>query len=470
MVGCSVPAHDRLDRADGYVVNATPTAFSTMAPREDALLPGGTLEDPVRRRALMAAAAVIALGLGLYGASSTTTSSATALWVATGVGVPLGLVALRPRGGAVVLVAALALLVPLGLRTAELVSRPGPPQEASHDGGVHVTRAAAEDVLAGRNPYTTSYADDLPDAWAELQVVPGQVHSNPVVDHMPYLPGAFVVAIPGVVVERVTGVGGDPRWVMGALVAGALVALARRPEALWARAAAVVAFGSSFVLVYASWGTNDAAAAALVILAMVGVRRHPGWAGLALALAVSYKAPLVLGLVPWALWEARHHGWIGALRRWWTFPVALTVTCVPFLLWSPSAFVDDTVDFWLGRGPEVFPASGLGLGYRFPDLMAGPVGLVLTIACALVGLAAGSALARRVDHEAVLPVAAAVVLLGLFVPARTFQPNYLALVTGLLATGWLLASGRDGSWSSAPQPERSPTPPAPTSSRTATGG
>ena len=403
------------------------------------LLPGGALEDPARRRALLVAVAVVALGLGLYGSTTTTTSSAVALWVVTGVGVPLGLVALRPRGALVTLLAVAALLGPLALRTSELVARPGPPQEASHDGGVYVTRAAADDLLGGRNPYAASFADDLPTSWAQLQVVPGRTDPNPVVDHLPYLPGAVLAAVPGVLVERAVGVGGDPRWVMGLLVAAGLVALARRPEEAWARAAAIVAFGNAFVVIYAAWGTNDAAAAAAVVVAMALARRHPAVAGLALALAVSYKAPLAAGLVPWAVYEARHHTWVGALRRWWTLPAALVASCLPFLVWSPSAFRADTVDFWLGTGPDAFPASGLGLGYRAPELMSGPLGLAITAALALGGLAAGVALVRKVDHEAVLPVAAAVVLLGLLVPARTFQPNYLALVSGMLATGWLLA-------------------------------
>jgi hypothetical protein len=418
----------------------TTTATSPVAsagPLSD-LLPGGTLDDPVRRRTAMLAIAAVAVGLGIYGGTTTTTSSAAALWVVTGVGVPLALVALRPRGAVVVLVAALALLGPVAMRTSDLAAQSGHTQEAAHDGGVIVTEAAAHDLMAGRNPYAVSYADDLPEAWDELNVVPGESSPNPVVDHLPYLPGAVLAAVPGVILDDLVGVGGDPRWVMGLLVAGALVALARRPEEAWARAAAMFALGSSFAVIYAAWGTNDAAAAALVVLAMAGARRHPVAAGLALALAVSYKAPLAVALVPWAFWEVRQRGWAG-LRRWWSLPVALAATALPFLAWSPSVFWSDTVAFWLGRGDDAFPASGLGLAYRAPDLMTGPVGAVITVGLAVAGLAAAVALVRRIDHEAALPVASALVLLGLLVPARTFQPNYLALVTGLLATGWLLA-------------------------------
>ncbi len=212
--------------------------------------------------------------------------------------------------------------------------------------------------------------------------------------------------------------------------------IARRPEPAWARAATVVAFGSSFVVLYGAWGTNDAAAAALVVLAALGARRHPGWAGAALALAVSYKAPLALAVAPWVVWVLRHGGW-AALRRWWTLPAVLVATTLPFLVWSPADLLDDTVRFWTGRGDAAFPASGLGLAYRAPDLVAGPVGAAITLGLLVAGLAAAGALVRRVDHPAVLPVASALVLLGLLVPARTFQPNYLALVTGMLAAGWL---------------------------------
>lgn len=402
-----------------------------------ALLPGGTFDDPTRRVTAFAGVLIATVGLALYGTTTTVAGSVLALGLVSGVAVPLWLVALRPRGMAVLVLAALALVAPLGLRTAELVADTGT-QESAHDGGVHVTRAAAEDLLAGRNPYAQSFADDLPVSWTTVHVVPGEATPNPVVDHLPYLPGAVLAAVPGVLLDRVAGVGGDPRWVMGACLVAALVALARRPEEAWARAAAVAAFGSASVVVYAAWGTNDAAAAALVVLAALGARR-PGWAGIALALAVAYKAPLALALVPWGVWVVRRGDW-PALRRWWTLPAALVLTTLPFLAWSPGDLLDDTVRFWTGSTDTPFPPSGLGLAYRAPGLMEGPVGVAVTVACAVAGLAAAVALARRVAHPAVLPVASALVLTGLLVPARTFQPNYLALLTGCLACGWLLAS------------------------------
>lgn len=402
------------------------------------LLPGGTFDDARRRGAAFAGVLAALAGMLLYDASTTTTATAVALALVSGVAVPLWLVALRPRGLALVALAALVLVVPLAVRTSRLAETPAT-QESAHDGGVHVTRAAADDVLAGRNPYAADFGADLPADWMVLRVVPGEETPNPVVDHMPYLPAAFLVAVPGVLLERAVGVGGDPRWVMGLMVLGAVVALARRQEAGWARAAAVFAFGSAFVLGYAAWGTNDAAAAALVVLAALGARRHPGWAGAALALAVAYKAPLALAAVPWAVWVVRHDGW-AALRRWWTAPAVLAATTLPYLLWSPSDLVDDTLRFWAGRTDTPFPASGLGLAYRLPDLMEGPLGGPITVACAAAGLLGAVVLARRVAHPAILPVAAALVLLGLLIPARTFQPNYLALVTGCLSCAWLLVS------------------------------
>lgn len=399
----------------------------------------------MRRAAAFAGVLVAAGALAVYGGSTTTASSVLALSVVSVVAVPLWLVALRPRGVALLGLVVVALLLPLAVRTAGLAAEPGP-QESAHDGGVHVTRAAAEDLLAGRNPYSSSFADDLPRSWATVHVVPGRATPNPVVDHLPYLPGAVVVAVPGVLLERAVGVGGDPRWVMGLLVGAAVWVLARRPEAGWARAAAVAAFGSAALVVYAAWGTNDAAAAALVVLAALGAARRPGWAGLALALAVSYKSPLLLGLVPWAAWVVGRDGWAG-LRRWWTLPAGLVVTTLPFLAWSPGDLVTDTVRFWSGTTDTPFPASGLGLAYRAPGLMEGPLGVAVTGGLAVAALAGAVALARRVAHPAVLPVAAAVVLLGLLVPARTFQPNYLALLAGCLAPAWLLADpGAGGLW------------------------
>ncbi|WCO69079.1 hypothetical protein PO878_10110 [Iamia majanohamensis] len=366
----------------------------------------------------------------------------TATWVITGVGVPVLLWAYRPRSLLVVALALAAVIAPQVPRSLALAGDAGS-QRAAHDGGVHVTGAAAEALLEGQNPYEVSYRGALPDAWTSLEVGEDSF-PNPVVDHMPYLPAAFLVAVPGVALEGLTGVGGDTRWTMGLLVLAALVVVARRPERPWARAATIVAFGSSFAAIYAAWGTNDVAAAALVGLAALGAARHPAWAAAALVLAVSYKAPLVVGLVPWSVWVVQREGWRG-LARWWPLPVGLALTMVPFLLWSPGPFVDDTVGFWSGTTAGSFPASGLGLGFRAPGLMTGAPGAAITLGAAAVGLVAAVALVRRAPHPAVLAVAAAVALLGVLVPARTFQPNYLALVTGLLAFGWLAvdAPGRD---------------------------
>lgn len=390
-------------------------------------------------------AGTLAVSVALYGftTASTVPTSALSLWLASGLAVPLWLVALRPHGVLAVGLAVAALMVPLALRTAELVEQPGPPQEAAHDGGVHVTRAAADDLLLGRNPYSESFGDELPSSWLMLRVVPDTPTPNPVVDRMPYLPAAFLVAVPGVVLERVTGFGADPRWPMGMFIAGAVLALARRPEPGWARGAAIMAFGSSFVVIYAAWGTNDAAAAALLTLAALGTARRPGWAGAALALAVAYKAPLALALVPWVVWLVHRGGW-AALRPWWTAPALLAVTTLPFLAWSPGDLLDDTLWFWAGRGDVPFPASGLGLGYRWPGLMEGLPGALVTLAFLVGALAAAVALARRVDHVGILPVSSALALLGLLIPARTFQRNYLALVAGLLAAGWLVVGAHLG--------------------------
>ena len=52
-------------------------------------------------------------------------------------------------------------------------------------------------------------------------------------------------------------------------------------------------------------------------------------------------------------------------------------------------------------------------------------------------------LVRRLPHHpAILPVATAVAMVGVLVPARTFQGNYLAAVAGMLATGWLVVGDR----------------------------
>ena len=328
-------------------------------------------------------------------------------------------------------------------------------RDRTHDGGVLITRAAAEDLLALRNPYARDYTDELPESWLEVQGNDGEIVDNPVVDHFPYLPAAALVHVPFVAAADAGGWTWDPRiggWL--ALVA-AMVVLARRPDEAWRRLAAVTALGGPFAAVYLSWGTNDVLAVSLAVLALCLAERHPGWAGATLAVALSTK-PLLAVLVPPLAVVVAMAGGRDALRRWWTLPGVLVATCLPALLAGPSDLLDDAVWFNLGKAEVNMPTSGLGLPAVAPDVFTGPLlGLVTLVGLGLA-LVGPIWAVRRWPSVWVAACASGVALLAVLIPARTFQVNYLVLVAALVPLGFLHATSGDDA--SDPAPERTVDP------------
>jgi hypothetical protein len=403
-----------------------------------------------------------------------------AMSIALSVGLPL-ILADSPRAAeraVPVLVIVLALLA--GLAAYGRANGSGPVRDRSHDGGVIVTRAAADDIVHLRNPYTDDYADELPASWLLVEGSDGVKVANPVADHFPYLPAAALIHVPFVAAADAAGVTWDPRILGWLVLVGALIALARRPEPAWLRVGAIGGLAGPFSMIYLGWGTNDLLAVSLAVLALCWADRRPRLAGVALALALSTKLLLAVLLPPLALAVVLAGGW-AALRRWWTLPATLLVTCLPWFAAQPSDFLDDTVWFNLGRSKPVMPTSGIGLPAAHADLFHGPllgvitaVGLVLAVVLPLWAV-------RRWPSVWVAGASAGVALLCVLVPARTFQTNYLVLVAALLPLAWLAlpavggaatasGSGNLGTWSNVPQPAPSPMLPAPTSSRMPTDG
>jgi hypothetical protein len=384
----------------------------------------------------------MAAALAVAATSDALWAQSAAFTAALALGLPL-LVADNPRVAARVLavacIAGLALTVSVTWMRATDEHRE--PALRWHDGGVLVTRAAAEEIRHGRNPYRTDYTDVLPADWQEVQGIDGAHVANPVRFHFPYLPAAALVQVPFVVVGDALGWGWDTRWIGGAALVGAVVALARRREPAWARLGAVLGLVSVLTVLNLAWGTNDVFTAALAILAVCAIRRAP-LAGVLLALAVSAKVLLVVLVVPLALWVWLDGGW-PALRRWWTFPAVMAATCLPYLIADPSSFLDDTVWFNLGRSSTNMPTSGIGIPAVHPGF-GGPA-LAAVTALGLVAALVGPAWAvRRWPSPWVATAASGVALLAVLLPARTFQANYLVIVAALVSTVWLAVVSRDG--------------------------
>ena len=351
----------------------------------------------------------------------------------------------------------------------------GPIRYRTHDGGVLVTRAAADDLLHGRNPYSDDFLRALPTSWRQVQGNDGTIVINPVRDHYPYLPAFAMVHVPFVAAANALGTTWDPRILGWFVLVATLIVLARRPEPAWMRLGAICGVGGGFTMVFLAWGTNDLFAVAMAILALSLADRRPRTAGAVLAVALSAKVLLLVLVPPLALVVFAAGGW-AAIKRWWTLPAVLAATCLPLLLADPHAFLDDTVWFNLGKTKPLMPTSGIGLPAVAPSAFHGPLLGIITLVGLVLALAVPIWAVRRWPSVWTAGAAAGLSLFFVLEPARTFQTNYLVLIAALLPLGWLAAartpvpSGNLGEWSNVPPPAPSPTAPARTSSRTPKAG
>lgn len=359
----------------------------------------------------------------------------------TAVALPAVLRVMRP-GRWIVVAAILLVSVPVAREVHQNFTNDTKlPWTRTHDGGVIATRAAAREVMAGRNPYAADYREELPEWWRTLGV-DDKPSVNPLVRHYPYLPGSFLVQIPALALADLAGWTWDPRLFGLTLLAATMAFYARRPEAPWARASAILTMGCSFTVLFASWGRNDAIPSTLFVLACFSAISRPRLAGLMLGLAISFKFLFLVALLPLGWWVRDRAGSAG-LKRLWTMPAFLAVTILPFFVVDPSAFVEDTLLFNLGLTDLVYPASGIGLPVLAPGVFHGPVLAGSSLLIEAAAFTIPVLIARRAGRLTAVPVAASVGLFLLVLPSRTFQHDYFGFLVVLASTLWLYLDHHD---------------------------
>jgi hypothetical protein len=313
---------------------------------------------------------------------------------------------------------------------------------SGHDGGVIVTGRAVEELLAGTDPYTVDYAGELRGG---SLVVDGLRTENPIRDHYPYSPGAFLLQAPFIGPALALGLWPDARWlyllVYGALAVGlGRWSLRERGDLL----VPLLLLANPLFLPFQWMGETDILLlAGLVGLAWALHRERPVAGALALGLALSTKlllAPFALVLLAWLVAGARQ----GRLRRSTAVRAAAAlalpaaVTAAPFLLWHPGAIVEDVLLFHAGLAPPRYPITGAG----FPALLfeldiihdrwaAAPLWSTLLPTVAALG-AAGVWVWRRTRVADLLAAGAAVSLASVYF-SRAFTTTYWWLPVALLS-------------------------------------
>jgi hypothetical protein len=321
---------------------------------------------------------------------------------------------------------------------------------SAHDGGVIVTGRAVEELLAGRDPYTVSYADDLRSGFL---VVDGLLTENPIRDHYPYSPGMFLFQLPLMAPVLALGFSPDARWLYLLVYAVLGVGFAR--WSLRERGDLLVPLfllANPLFLLFLWQGETDVLLlAGLVGLAWALGRDRPVPGALALGLALSTKlllAPFALVFLVWVAAGARH-GRLDrstAVRAAGALLLPGVVTMVPFLLWHPGAMIQDVLLLHAGLAPPRYPIGGAGLPALLFEVdvvhdrwAAAPAwSTLLPTVAALVGACAW--VRRRTRVADLLGAGAAASLASLYF-SRAFTMTYWWLPVALLS---LAAVARPG--------------------------
>ncbi len=232
------------------------------------------------------------------------------------------------------------------------------PKGHAHDGGVIQTEEALKFFLAGTDPYGADYRS-TPMATLEWG------RGNPAIIHHPYFPLSFLVHAPFYSAGK---------WVAGAYDARLLyLILFLVPFPLvvrWTKSrekglALAALWGlNPFLVPHLVQGRNDVVVLTALIVAMHFVIRKKWTTAAILFGAACSTKQFALLLAPFLLLLAGHpaSSWVEILRRGarrlWPTLIPLAMFVLPFVLWDPAAFFDDTVAFNTGASEVSYPLGG----------------------------------------------------------------------------------------------------------------
>jgi hypothetical protein len=291
---------------------------------------------------------------------------------------------------------------------------------------VLVVEQAADALLEGRNPYAVVH-DDGPlatwPAWAR--------------EHFPYLAGTIAAG-------TARALAGPEPWTDPRLLYLALALAVAVPSIRWSGASAewrLRAFLVLFVLVSGAplvvTSGKEIIVLALLLASLIALqRRHPALSGIAAGSAAAMHQLAWVILPVYAIMPAKSGG-----RRVAVIAATIAVAAVvPFLVWDPSAFLEDAVLYALGFGQ---PAGGAAFtpGGLVVSAFPGSRWLLIVVIALAVGICAAIAIRRGVRTPADVARWAGIILLVVMVLAPRVRVAYFALPANLLLWSRLLREG-----------------------------
>ncbi len=257
----------------------------------------------------------------------------------------------------------LALLVPATLLQVGLRDGTAPWFHAND--AAYQVELAGQRILDGDNPYGATYVGTGLERFYSLDgtpVIDGRVETV-ALEHLAYFPGLPVL---GAVSAALPGPLGDIRVLMLLFALALVPAALLLPGALELRLAAGALLAANPLMIRSTWfGILDAPVVLALVLAFaLSLRGRWGWAGALVALALVQKqyAFVAIPFLGVAAWQA---GGGAALKQAGAWLVGVTALfTLPFLVWGPRAFLDDTIVY----GTSAYRIVGYGLSGILVDL------------------------------------------------------------------------------------------------------
>ncbi|MBI3762702.1 MAG: hypothetical protein HY260_12705 [Chloroflexi bacterium] len=264
----------------------------------------------------------------------------------------------------VLLVVALVVILPTAILIA--ARHASGPATFAHDGMIQI-EAALEFLSRGQSPYGQDYSRT---AMSQVQFPIAGVAANPALTHLIYMPLLLEISYPVYRVSLQTLGWWDQRFLYIAVLALTLGVLPQIVEDPSRKSALMLMLGiNALLMVPFLEGHNEIVMIFLLVLSAWALQRNwrtTGAVWFALACAAKQLAWIfapffliyLLGPWPW-----RRAQWRQAGREMLPGIVLASATVLPFLLWTPRQFIEDTLIYMLGAsGTETYVAIGSGLG------------------------------------------------------------------------------------------------------------
>lgn len=319
---------------------------------------------------------------------------------------------------------------------------------AAHDGVVQ-TEVAATMILHGQNPYAANFTGT---PFAAFHTIRPDGTQSVVLQHYPYPPLIPLLTVPAILVERLIHFTPDGRVVTALiffLTAWALIRLMPTDrQKTWVVLGVLI---NPLFMSYALLGMNDIImVSGLIFTAILARQKKWRLAGITIALAIAAKQTALLALPLWAwwLWLEMRHGQVTKRKLWQSFGLTaavVTALYLPFILWNPAAFYDDTVRFVSGVVPHTYPIGGdslwqfLVMGHFVPDAWVTTSTLLplLLAAVLVIPLACWWIRRRAVASQWLTSVVLVIFVVSLV--NRYFYENYLSAVVLLAVAAYCIS-------------------------------